>query len=149
MNRILTIIGIVSIMCISLVGCSGQSSSNSSDGTTYSNNDETVLHTTLEESSALYNTWYANGETIAFCDDGTVYISNDNTSLYCDSGTFTVDNDTIHITYDDDGSQVSYYFDLVSKDELILTYINDTTQSATFYSDKSMVTMGSSQTTTN
>ena len=144
MKKISTILGVLAIL-LTFSGCS--SSNQDVEETSSINMNDSIVNSDnyiSKEYSELFNTWYSATDIIAFTDDGEFYLTYDDIN-YCISGTYSIENDIINIKIDESTirnnlmkvTDTSYKFQFVDGN-LILTLVDDETQSVTYYLDKSV-----------
>ena len=146
MKKINIILGIL-LTLMSFCGCSDSSNQEEVETTTENSlNEEFVVkgNTISNDYSELFNTWYSAYDIIAFTNDGEFYLTYDDIS-YCIRGTYTIEDDIISVVIDQSSIKnnlvkavdTSYKFEFVDGN-LILTLVDDETQSITYYLDKSV-----------
>lgn len=100
--------------------------------------------TISNEYSELFHTWYSGYDVIAFTDDGEFYLTYDDIG-YCISGNYTIEDDIINVVIDQSTirnnlmtvSDTSYKFKFIDGN-LVLTLVEDESQTVTYYLDKSV-----------
>jgi len=144
MKKICVILGML-VTLVAFSGCTDGSNSETTLETSSADNFVLKANTIPDEYSDLFHTWYSANDIIAFTSEGEFFLTYDDIE-YCIMGTYSIEDDIINVTIDPStikdsnivvSENTSYKFEF-SSDNLILSLVDDETQSITYYLDKSV-----------